>query len=87
MDLDTGAPNGRPYPYPRVPAANVDFVTQFESLLAEVWQNYINRINTSGENASDPEAVANRADVLAQGLRVRRLVETWRARSSSSRRC
>jgi hypothetical protein len=73
MDLDHGGPNGRPYPYPRVTAANVDFVANFESLLAEVWQNYINRVNTSGENASDPEAVANRADILAKGLRVRRL--------------
>jgi hypothetical protein len=73
MDLDHGAPGGRPYPYPRVTAANVDFVANFESLLAEVWQNYINRVNTSGENASDPEAVANRADILAKGLRVRRL--------------
>jgi len=73
MDLDHGAPSGRPYPYPRVTAANVDFVADFEALLAEVWQNYINRVNTSGENASDPEAVANRADILAKGLRVRRL--------------
>ncbi|MBI4900954.1 MAG: hypothetical protein HY829_10810 [Actinobacteria bacterium] len=73
MDLDHGGSSGRPYPYPRVTAANVDFVPQFESLLGEVWQNYINRVNTSGENASDPEAVANRADILAKGLRVRRL--------------
>jgi hypothetical protein len=73
MDLDHGAPGGRPYPYPRVTASNVDFVPNFESLLAEVWQNYINRVNTSGENASDPEAVANRADILAKSLRVRRL--------------
>lgn len=73
MDLDHGASGGRPYPYQRVTAANVDFVPNFESLLAEVWQNYINRVNTSGENASDPEAVANRADILAKGLRVRRL--------------
>ncbi|MFZ0530165.1 MAG: hypothetical protein WAL91_06480, partial [Propionicimonas sp.] len=73
MDLDHGAPGGRPYPYPRVTAANVDFVAHLEAFLVEVWQNYINRVNTSGENASDPEAVANRADILAKGLRVRRL--------------
>lgn len=73
MDLDHGGPDGRPVPYPRVAAANVDFVAHFEAFLREVWQNYINRVNTSGENYSDPDAVANRADMLAKGLRVRRL--------------
>lgn len=73
MDLDHGAPSGGPYPYPKVEHANVDFVANFESLLTEVWQGYINRINTSGENSSDAAAVANRASILSKGLRVRRL--------------
>lgn len=73
MDLDHGAPNGGPYPYPKVEHANVDFVANFESLLTEVWQGYVNRINTSGENSSDAAAVANRASILSKGLRVRRL--------------
>jgi hypothetical protein len=73
MDLDHGAPDGRPFQFPRVGTANVDFVASFEALLREVWQGYINRVNSSGENYADPEAVANRADVLAKGLRVRRL--------------
>jgi len=73
MDLDHGGADGRPFPYPRVTQANVDFVANFESLMREVWQGYINRINSSGENYADPAAVANRADLLAKGLRVRRL--------------
>jgi hypothetical protein len=73
MDLDTGAANGQPYRYTKPVAANLDFVANFESFLSEVWQSYINRQNTSGENYSDAEAVINRADLLAKGLRVRRL--------------
>jgi hypothetical protein len=72
MDLDHGGADGRPYPFSRVGAANVDFVANFEQFLREVWQGYLNRMNSSGENAYDPEAVANRAELLAAGLRVRR---------------
>lgn len=73
VDLDHGGPDGRPYPYPRVDQANVDFVANFELMLAEVWQGYVNRINTSGENNSDAAAVRNRASLVSKGLRVRRL--------------
>lgn len=72
MDLDHGGPDGRPVPYAKVGAANIDFVANFETLLSEVWQGYLNRVNTSGENASDPSAVSNRADIVSTGLRVRR---------------
>jgi hypothetical protein len=72
MDLNHGGPDGRPYPYVRGAGGNADFVPQWESFLQEVWQGYINRKNTSGENYSDPEAVANRADGLAQIMQVRR---------------
>jgi hypothetical protein len=72
MDLNHGGPNGRPYQYVRGAGGNADFVPQWESFLQEVWQGYINRMNSSGENYSDPEAVANRADGLAQIMRVRR---------------
>lgn len=73
MDLDHGGPDGRAYPYPKVDQANLDFVANFESLLSEVWQSYINRVNFSGENNSDAAAVANRANILSKSLRVRRL--------------
>ena len=73
MDLDHGGPDGRPYPYPKVDQANVDFVANLESLLTEVWQGYINRVNFSGETNSDALAVANRAEILSKGLRVRRM--------------
>ena len=72
MDIDHMGPDGRPVPYAKVGAANIDFVANFEMFLAEVWQGYLNRINTSGENASDPSAVSNRADIVSTGLRVRR---------------
>ena len=72
MDIDHMGPDGRPVPYPKVGAANIDFVANFEMFLSEVWQGYLNRINTSGENASDPSAISNRADIVSTGLRVRR---------------
>jgi hypothetical protein len=72
IDLNHGGPDGRPYPYMRGAGGNADFVPLWESFLQEVWQGFINRKNTSGENYSDPESVANRADGLAQLMRVRR---------------
>jgi hypothetical protein len=72
IDLNHGRPDGTPYPYPRDASANTDFVAQWEAFLREVWQGYINRRNSSGENSTDPEAVANIADFLAKMLRVRR---------------
>lgn len=72
MDLNHGLPDGRPYPYLKAPAANTAFVPAWEAFLREVWQGYINARNTSGENSTDPEAVANLADTLAKMLRVRR---------------
>ena len=72
MDLNHGGPDGRPYAYSRGAGGNADFVPQWESFLQEVWQGYINRKNSSGENYSDPEAVANRAESLAQVMQVRR---------------
>jgi hypothetical protein len=72
MDLNHGGTDGGPYSYQRGAGGNADFVPQWESFLQEVWQGYINRKNTSGENYSDPESVANRADGLAQIMQVRR---------------
>lgn len=72
MDLNHGGSDGRPYPYVRGAGGNADFIPLWESFLQEVWQGFINRKNSSGENYSDPESVANRADGLAQLMRVRR---------------
>jgi hypothetical protein len=72
IDLNHGRADGTPYPYPRDASANTDFVAQWEAFLGEVWQGYINRRNSSGENSTDPEAVANIADFLAKMQRVRR---------------
>jgi hypothetical protein len=72
IDLNHGRADGTPYPYPRDASANTDFVAQWEAFLREVWQGYINRRNSSGENSTDPEAVANIADFLAKMQRVRR---------------
>jgi hypothetical protein len=72
IDLNHGRADGTPYPYPRDASANTDFVAQWEAFLGEVWQGYVNRRNSSGENSTDPEAVANIADFLAKMQRVRR---------------
>jgi hypothetical protein len=72
MDLNHGGPDGRPYPYVRGAGGNADFIPLWESFLQEVWQGFINRKNSSGENYSDPASVANRADGLAQLMRIRR---------------
>lgn len=71
MDLDHGAPSSDPVLRPA--AAYINFVPDFEGLFGNVWQNYLNRKNTSGENSSDPQAVRDRAEILSEGLRVRRL--------------
>ncbi|MEV8214362.1 hypothetical protein [Leifsonia sp. NPDC077715] len=71
MDLDHGPDSSGPWLRPRASYAN--FVPDFESLFGNVWQNYLNRKNSSGENSSDPQAVVDRAQILSEGLRVRRL--------------
>lgn len=71
MDLDHGPASSGPGLRPA--AAYVNFVSDFEGLFGNVWQNYLNRKNSSGENSSDPQAVVDRAQILSEGLRVRRL--------------
>ncbi len=73
MDLNHGLPGGQPYPYVRGAGANTGFVERWESFLSEVWQGYLNRRNSSGENSEDPEAVAVHAEAMSNMLRARRL--------------
>lgn len=73
MDLNHGQEDGRPLPYVRGTGANRNFVDQWERFQSEVWQGYLNRRNSSGENSEDPEAVANHAEALARMLQARRL--------------
>lgn len=72
MDLNHGLPGGQPYPYVRGSGANTGFVERWEGFLAEVWQGYLNRRNSSGENSEDPEAVAVHAEAISNMLRARR---------------
>jgi hypothetical protein len=53
MDLNHGKDDNSPYPYPKAPAANKEFVTTFEELLRETWIGFINRTTTSGPNPTD----------------------------------
>ncbi|MGY3128554.1 hypothetical protein ACVWW9_002083 [Agrococcus sp. UYP33] len=73
MDLNQVQADGRPLPYVRGAGANRTFVEQWERFQSEVWQGYLNRRNSSGENSEDPEAVANHAEALSRMLQARRL--------------
>lgn len=72
LDLNHGTDDNRPYPYPRATAANVQFVTTFESLLREVWRAIENVANQIGPNQTDISTIANLATALYDMLRVRR---------------
>ncbi|WP_280309876.1 hypothetical protein [Nocardia abscessus] len=73
MDLNHGRPDDQPYPFVRGTGSNKAFVEHWERFLGEVWQGYLNRKNSSGENSEDPEAVAQHAEALARMLQARRL--------------
>jgi hypothetical protein len=72
MDLNHGTDDNRPYPYPRAPAANVEFSATFEELLREVWRAIENVRNQVGPNQTDITTIANLARALFDMLRVRR---------------
>ena len=70
LPLHAGTPLQRRFPSDL--AANVDFTTWFERLLTEGWRGIENARNTSGSNATDPEAVSSLAKAIADMLTVRR---------------
>ena len=72
MELNHGGDDGRPYPYVRADAANVDFVSTFEELLREVWigMTYVSAVNSA--NPTDPAKIAALAERLHDMLRSRR---------------
>ncbi|WP_054569797.1 hypothetical protein [Frankia sp. R43] len=70
LPLHAGTPHQARFPADL--AANVEFTTWFERLLTEVWRGIENSRNTSGANATDPEAIASLAKALADMLTLRR---------------
>lgn len=71
-DLNHGDDDGRPYAYEKPSVANREFITNFERLLQEIWFSIANAQNTSGENRSDPAAIADLALRLGNMLNERR---------------
>lgn len=72
MDLNHGTVDGRPYPYVKPEASNVDFVPTFERLLQEVHRAIINSRNTSGPNTTDEAAMFDLTGQLRDMLVSRR---------------
>jgi hypothetical protein len=71
-DLNHGDDDGRPYVYEKPAIANREFITNFELFLQEIWFSIANAQNTSGENRSDPAAIADLALRLGNMLNERR---------------
>jgi len=76
MDLNHGTDDGRPYPYSKPEVANRDFAMVFETLLAEVWRGYVNRMTFVAENQTDENAINNLIRRLHEMLQSRRTFGT-----------
>lgn len=57
IELGFGTDDGKVYPYVKPDAANREFASIFETLLAEVWRGYINVTNQAGPNETDDTAI------------------------------
>ncbi len=74
MDLafgDINSSNGL-MPYIKAKVSNMQFVPLFEKFLSEIWQGYINSINTSGVNTADVNIINDLARQLRELLWARR---------------
>lgn len=73
MDLNHGAADNKPYPFPRAEATNKEFVSTFEELLREVWIGIINASNSSGTKPTDDDKLKELVRTLEEMLLARRL--------------
>lgn len=76
MDLNHGAADGSPYPYPKAQSANLEFVKVFQDLLRELWRGYINATNSTGQNMTDESNIDELIDRLKTMLNARRQSRT-----------
>ncbi len=72
MDLNHGSDDGKPYPYIKADATNLQFVLMLEQLLSEVWIGFMNLQNAGSENPTDDAKIADLADTLHDMLQTRR---------------
>jgi hypothetical protein len=75
MDLAFGRandPNSAGYNYVKPRATNSQFIPMFEQFLSEIWQAYINVLNTSGVNTTDINNLVDLADKIKELLDARR---------------
>jgi hypothetical protein len=75
MDLAFGRPNDpntTGYNFVKPKASNSQFIPMFEQFLSEIWQAYINALNTSGVNTTDVNNLVDLADKLKELLDARR---------------
>jgi len=72
MELNHGTDDGKPYPYVKADASNMDFVNTFEEFLREVWIGITYVTATSSSNPTDDAKIADLAEKLHDMLRSRR---------------
>jgi hypothetical protein len=72
MELNHGTDDGKPYPYVKADASNMDFVSTFEEFLREVWIGITYVTATSSSNPTDDAKIADLAEKLHDMLRSRR---------------
>ncbi len=72
MDLNHGGDDGKPYPYVRAEAANIEFVTTFEEFLREVWVGITYVTASTSSNPTDDSKIAEMAEKMHDMLRSRR---------------
>jgi len=73
MELNHGADDGKPYPYIKAEAANLEFVSTFEEFLREVWVGITYVRATSSSDPTDDSKISELAEKLHDMLRSRRL--------------
>ena len=75
MDLAFGNsnnPGSLSYNFIKAKASNIQFILLFEQFLTEIWQAYINAMNTSGPNTSDFTNLVDLAEILCELFAARR---------------
>jgi hypothetical protein len=65
-------PNAAGYNFVKPKATNSQFIPMFEQFLSEIWQAYINALNTSGVNTTDVNNLVDLADKIKELLDARR---------------
>ena len=73
MDLNHGLDDGGAYPYARPSAANRDFASLFEVLLAEIWLGWRNRTAFASQTLTDNTAILTLVRRIREMLQSRRI--------------